>query len=210
MNKQKNTILIADDHPLILEGIIKQIEANNSFEIVGIANNGKKAWELFMQFKPLITILDIEMAEMDGIELTQKIKEQQPETRVILLTMHTSPWIIAKAKKANPDCILLKSMPSIEIVSSIYRVLKNGSYFPPEIDNIIKRNTHELSSIQSLSCRELEVLKLIAEGNTTQQIADKLCLSVNTIETYRKNLLLKFETPNVAGLVKKAAELGII
>lgn len=210
MNKQKNTILIADDHPLILEGIIKQIEESNSFEIVGIANNGKKAWELFMQFKPRITILDIEMAEMDGIELTQKIKEQQPETHVILLTMHTSPWIIAKAKKANPNCILLKSMPSIEIVSSIYRVLKNGSYFPPEIENIIKHNTDELSSIQSLSCRELEVLKLIAEGLTTQQIADILCLSVNTIETYRKNLLLKFEIPNVAGLVKKAAKLGII
>ncbi|MGE0090822.1 MAG: response regulator [Bacteroidales bacterium] len=210
MENKKTSVLIADDHPLILEGLVKQFEACKSFHIIGIANNGEKAWQLFNEHTPQIAILDIEMAGMDGIELTAKIKAANTSTKVVLLTMHTSPWIIAQAKKANPDSILLKSMPLKDIVNSINLVLEYGCFFPLEIEKLIKRNSHEFSSIQSISNREMEVLKLISEGYTTHQIAEKLFLSENTIETYRKNLLIKFETPNVACLIKKAVELGVI
>jgi len=209
MNK-KLTLLIADDHPLILEGLVKQIEADNIFKIIAVANNGDTAWQLFKKNNPDIAILDIEMNGTNGIELTEKIKKEYPETKVILLTMHTSPWIISQAQNANPNCILFKNMSSQDILNAIHIVNEKETFIPTEIERIINQNSIDLTNIQSLTKREVEVLKLISEGNTTQQIADTLFLSVNTIETYRKNLLLKFETPNVAGLVKKAAELGII
>lgn len=210
MDTKIKTILIADDHPLILDGLIKQIETEPLFKIIAKANSGKEAWKLYLEKNPDICIFDIEMGEMDGIKLTEEIKKLNPNTKIILITMHTSPWIISKAMEAKPNSILLKHMSANKIMTAIHEVLESGNYLPNEVDHILHNQSREIKSILSVSGRESEVLQLIACGNTTQQIAEKLCLSVNTIETYRKNLLLKFETPNVAGLVKKATELGII
>ena len=202
--------MLADDHSLILEGMIKQFELSSLYEIVGVADNGKKAWDIFESEYPDICILDIEMAHFDGIELAEMIKAKKPDTKVVLLTMHTSPWIIARARKANPNSILLKTMSCQEILNALTKIIEYENYFPTEIERLIKKNSQELITLSSVSSREHEVLKLIAEGLTTQQISEKLFLSVNTIETYRKNLLLKFEISNVAGLIRKATEMGII
>jgi DNA-binding NarL/FixJ family response regulator len=210
MNPTVMRVLLADDHSLILEGLIKQLETTSLYRIIGIAENGKDAWDIYNKENPEICVLDIEMANIDGIELTERIKGNNPNTIVILLTMHKSPWIIAKAHKANPNSILLKSMNCTELLAAIDHTVANGRYFHPEVLRMIKQNSLEIDNIQALTTRELEILSLIAEGLTTQKIAEKLFLSVNTIETYRKNLLLKFDTPNMAGLIKKAFELGVI
>ncbi len=210
MNTYLKKVLLADDHPIILEALLKRLESSSVYQIIGLAKNGKEAWDIFHKQDPEICILDIEMSYMDGIELTEKIKCKNPKTIVILLTMHRSPWIIAKAHKANPNGILLKNMNTTELLSSINCTISTGSYFHPDVLSIIRSNSQEIDSMQSLTDRELEILKLIAEGLTTQKIAEKLFLSVNTIETYRKNLLLKFTTPNMAGLIKKAFEFGIL
>lgn len=210
MDCKVTTILIADDHPLLLEGLVKQIETCYSFKVIGKASNGIQAWEQFINLKPDITILDIDMDGIDGIQLTEKIKSYDGKAKVILLTMHTEPWTLIKAKNVKPNGILLKNISPNEIVNSIKKVLKGEKIFSPEIYQIVNDCTIDYDSILSLTTREIEVLKLITHGNTTIQIAEKLFLSVNTIETYRKNLLLKFDTPNVAALVKRATEMGML
>lgn len=155
-------------------------------------------------------LLDIEMPGDNGIDLTMRIKQHNPNTKVILLTMHTQPWIIAYAYKAQPDGILIKNSPPTEIVQAIKSVLHGNTYYSPEVELLIRKNNKTFANLLTLTQREREVLKLLSNGDTTKMIAEQLCLSENTIETYRRNLLLKLETPNVACLIKKASEMGLI
>jgi DNA-binding NarL/FixJ family response regulator len=210
MDKKVTTILMADDHPLLLEGLVKQIESCNSYKLVGQATNGNQAWELHKKLAPDITILDIDMDGMDGIELTQKIKNKNLCSKVILLTMHNEPWVIYRAKNANPDGILLKNIHREQFIAAIESVINGKKYFSPEIEALVKEGVMLDSSLLSLTTRELEVLRLIACGVSTKEIADQLNISINTVETYRKNLFLKFNVANMAVLVKKAVELGIV
>lgn len=202
--------LIADDHPLITDGLVKLLQNEPDIEVVFVASNGKQAWENYQLQTPELSILDIDMGELDGIQLTERIKAFNTNSKVVLLTMHTVPWILARAKKAKPNGILLKSMSPNEIVCSIKRIINGERVFSHEINQILNSCNVDYDSIQSLTSRELEVLKLISKGLTTSQISENLFLSVNTIETYRKNLLLKFDTPNVASMIKRASEMGIL
>ncbi|HOG18931.1 MAG TPA: response regulator transcription factor [Salinivirgaceae bacterium] len=210
MRPTTKKVLLADDHSLIVEGLIKLLETDSMYEVIGIAKNGKEAWDIYEKHNPEICILDIEMAHIDGIELTEKIKAKNPKTIVILITMHKSPWIIAHALNAKPNSILLKNMNCEDLHAAINSTVSTGSYFHSDVLGMIEHNSQRIDNILSVTSREREVLALIAEGLTTQTIADRLCLSVNTVETYRKNLLLKFGAPNMVGLIKKATDLGVI
>ncbi len=210
MVKTPISVLIADDHSLILEGLVKQLESKPGLKVIGQANNGTKAWELFQMIFPEVVIFDIEMPGMDGIELTKKIKSNYPHTKVLLLTMHSEPWIIAKAKKALADGILLKNLETGEILRAVETIASGGSYFSPEINHLIKEGNKLNPDVLNLTNRELEVLKLISKGYNTSEIAENIGVSVNTLESYRKRLLSKFDACNVACLVQKAMEMKII
>lgn len=204
------TILIADDHPLILEGLVNQLRLHDEFKLIGQTSNGNHAWELYSMIIPDIAVLDIEMPGIDGIELTKKIKQFNPAGKVLMLTVHTEPWIIAKAKNANPDGIVFKDIDTNHLIHVIETIASGGTYYSKEILDIIKEGNKMEQGVLKLTTRELEVLKLISDGLKTSEIADALFVSVNTIETYRKNLFIKFEVANMASLVKKATQLGIV
>jgi DNA-binding NarL/FixJ family response regulator len=210
MSKQPITVLIADDHPLIIDGLARHIESQANLRLLGTATNGHSAWEEYLRLNPEIVLLDIEMPGDNGIDLTVRIKQHNPTTKVILLTMHTQPWIIAHACKAKPDGILIKNSHPSEIVQAIKSVMHGNIFYSPEVELLIRRNNKTIDNLLTLTQREREVLKLLSNGDTTKMIAEKLFLSENTVETYRRNLLFKLETPNVACLIKKASELGLI
>lgn len=206
----RHTVLLADDHALILDGLIQQLEQTPNLSVVAQTNRGEDVWELFLRHAPTLCILDIELGSVDGIELAKKIKEHNPSTLVVLLTMHTSPWVLARAQSIEPNAILLKDSPCCEIIEALNQVIETGSYTHPMVGRILRSNSMELEYLSSLSEREVEVLHLISQGFTTRDIATQLNLSENTIETYRKNLLLKFDASNMASLVKLASDWGIL
>ena len=172
--------------------------------------NGIEAWDSFVQLNPDVCILDIAMDSMDGIELTKKIKQKNWQVKVLLLTMHTQPWLIYRAKEANPDAILLKNMESSEILNAINQVNSGLKVFSLEIQEAISQGALLNRALLSLTLRETEILKLISTGLSTRAIAEKTLISVNTVETYRKNLFKKFEVGNMAELVSKAYKLNMV
>ncbi len=206
----EKTVLIADDHPLIIEGLVKQIECEASFKIVSQTSNGIAAYDAFKTLKPDIAVLDIDMEGMSGIDLTLKIKKENPATKVLLVTMHTEPWITFKAKAANPDGILLKNAPTGELIKALSAILQGEKVFSTEVQNSIMEGSIMNQALLNLTTRETEILKLIARGLSSKDMSKQLFISVNTVETYRKNLFQKFEVNNMAALVKKAIELGIV
>jgi two-component system response regulator NreC len=208
--KETYLILIADDHPLISDGLAKLIQGEKQFVLAGIAADGIQAWELYLNTNPDIAILDINMKGLDGIQVTEKIKKYNEQTKVVLFTMHKEPWILARARKSKPNGILLKSQTPQEILTSLKRIVSGEKIIDFEILQILDDCSTDLEPILTLTARETEILKLISQGYTTAKIAEKIFLSVNTIETYRKNLLFKFDTTNVASLIQQAAKFGIL
>jgi DNA-binding NarL/FixJ family response regulator len=196
--KETYLILIADDHPLISDGLAKLIQGEKQFVLAGIAADGIQAWELYLNTNPDIAILDINM------------KKYNEQTKVVLFTMHKEPWILARARKSKPNGILLKSQTPQEILTSLKRIVSGEKIIDFEILQILDDCSTDLEPILTLTARETEILKLISQGYTTAKIAEKIFLSVNTIETYRKNLLFKFDTTNVASLIQQAAKFGIL
>jgi len=206
----RHRVLLADDHALVLEGLTKQLNESDALYVVASTTKEEEIWELFVKNHPDLCVIDIEMGHTDGIEIAKKIKDYRPDTMTALLTMHTSPWILARAQSISPNAILLKSSPCCDIIEALTQVIETGSYTHPMVGRILRSNSMELEHFSSLSEREIEVLQLISQGLTTRDIATQLNLSENTIETYRKNLFIKFEAPNMAFLVKRASDLGII
>ncbi len=209
-SKMAATVLIADDHPLILEGLVKQIESEKDFKIIARAQNGREAWDIYKKEHPDVLVLDIDMDEINGIDLTTKIKKENPLAKILLLTMHTEPWIIYRAKTANPDGILLKNSSIIEIISALKEILRGNQVYSQDVQNHIMEGSLMNQALLKLTTRETEVLKLIARGLSSKDIAEELCISINTVETYRKNLFLKFKVGNMAALIKKAIETGVV
>lgn len=209
MEKSFYTILICDDHPLVLDGLVNLIEHSPRFKVIGQTTNGIKAWELYQLILPDIVLTDIEMPGLDGIELTKKIKELNCRAKILMLTMHQEPWILAKAFAAKPDGIVSKNLNAIEIKHTIEQIIGDKTVFSPEFLEIIKSSNNQIHCY-GLTIKEKEVLLKICEGKTSREIARDMKLTENTIEQYRKNLFAKLKVCNVASMVKLALEQKLI
>ena len=210
-------VLIADDHKIMLAGLRSLLEKQTDFEVVGEADNGRKAVQMAQEKKPDVVVMDVSMPDLNGIEATKQIIESLPETRVIALSMHSDKRFVMGMLRAGASGYLLKDCASQELANAIVQVAGGKKYLSPEItgvvidDFLLGRGSSEEVAIAAsqLSPREREVLQLIAEGWSTKQIASHLYVSIKTIETHRRQIMKKLDLHSIADLTKYAIREGL-
>lgn len=215
INNESNSIhvMLIDDHPIVLNGIKSLFNGVQSIEKVTEASNGKDALLLLENIKVDLIITDISMPEMDGIELTQIVKNKYPNIKVLILTVHNERGILKEALLSGAEGCLLKNTSKKELLQAISKIMDNGYYYCDEILTIARDiNKGEESDVEnplSLSNRELEVLELILQGFSNKEIADKLCISYHTVCSHRKNTMKKTGSNNISGLFSYAKKYNL-
>lgn len=204
-------VIIADDHVMFRQGI-KVLLENGGFRVVGEAANGHDAIRLTRQLAPQVAVLDFSMPLLNGIDAAQEIQRQSPCTQVVLLTMYDDEIYALEALKSGIRGYVLKSQTSSDLVSAIQEVLRGSIYLSPRIsETVVKALINKQSQPNELlTCRERQVLQLIAEGKTTKEIAALLNLSVKTAESHRSRIMQRLDMHNVASLVRYAIRRGMI
>ena len=210
-------VLIADDHKIMLAGLRSILEKQTDFEVVGEADNGRKAVQMAQGKKPDVVVMDVSMPDLNGIEATKQIIESLPETRVIALSMHSDKRFVMGMLRAGASGYLLKDCASQELANAIDQVARGKKYLSPEITGVViddfllgRGSSEEVATAASqLSPREREVLQLIAEGWSTKQIASHLYVSIKTIETHRRQIMKKLDLHSIADLTKYAIREGL-
>jgi RNA polymerase sigma factor (sigma-70 family) len=210
-------VLIADDHKIMLAGLRSLLEKQTDIEVVGEADNGRKAVQMAQEKKPDVIVMDVSMPDLNGIEATKQIIESLPETRVIALSMHSDKRFVMGMLRAGASGYLLKDCASQELANAIDQVAGGKKYLSPEITGVViddfllgGSSSEEVATAASqLSPREREVLQLIAEGWSTKQIASHLYVSIKTIETHRRQIMKKLDLHSIADLTKYAIREGL-
>lgn len=207
-------VLIADDHALVRAGIRALVEKIKGLVVVGEAGKGSEALELAKQLKPNLMLLDLTMPDGGGFEVLAQVKKQFPEIRVIVLTVHEAGEYAIRALREGAAGFLPKSAASTELEQAIQTVIGGEVYISPEMSRKsmieVGKGTTKRELLDTLSPRQREVLRLIALGRTTKQIAQELGISVKTVETHRAQLMERLSIRDVAGLVRYAILVGLI
>jgi DNA-binding NarL/FixJ family response regulator len=209
-------LFITDDHQIIIDGIKSLLSTEKDIQIVGEALSGKNTIEQLINRKVDVLLLDISMPEIDGIETCNQIRTLYPAVKVLILTMHNEKGLISSALKNGAKGYILKTSGRDVLVKAITTIANGETYFSEDVKNTFiesnvsgnKQNTRILPL--KLTRREKEVLELIAEEFTTNEIGQKLFISKDTVETHRKNLLSKFGARNMAGLIRIAIEKDLL
>ncbi len=214
---RKIRILIADDHPVLRRGLRALIEEEPDMEVVGEAGNGLEAVQLAERLRPDVVIMDISMPELDGLEATRRIRERSPSTYILILTVHAHERYLFPVLKAGASGYVRKTAADEELVEAIRVVARGDVFLYPSATRMLLddylaqvRAGREQDSYESLSEREREILRLLAEGYTNAEIAQKLSLSVKTVETYRTRIMEKLHLRTRAELVRYALRKGLI
>lgn len=211
---EKIKIIIADDHTMFLQGIVSLLENEENITILGKAENGKAVFKIIENAIPDIILLDISMPEMDGIEVTKIIKQKYPSIKILIISTHSNIQMIAKLIRMGADGYLLKNAEKQELLHAINTIQKGKTYYCKEVEEKNEDNNSKIKSetlqITELSNREKEILVLIAQEFTGNEIAEKTFISLNTVNTHRRNLISKLNVKNTAGLVKYAIEYGLL
>jgi two-component system nitrate/nitrite response regulator NarL len=205
-------VVIADDHKIVLEGLVSLIEANKNITIVGKATQGDEVLDILENKEVDVVVLDIEMPELDGIEATKIICEQYPKVKILILTMYNTIGFIRKIAETGAHGYILKNKGKEELIAAIHKVHAGGQYFGEDVTKILIasfKNAKMAGEIK-LTKREVEVLKLIADEYTTPMISSKLHIASTTVETHRRNLIEKIGVSSTNGLVRYAVENGYI
>jgi DNA-binding NarL/FixJ family response regulator len=213
---KKVRVLLVDDHAILREGIKALLEKQENIEVVAEAANGREAISKVAQFRPDVVVLDISMPLMDGLEATRQMKKESPDVKILVLTMHDDEEYFLQLLRAGASGYVTKRTVSRELVSAIEAVYRGESFFCPSmarslLSNYLRlaKNTEHIEQ-EELTPREREIVKLIAEGHTNQQIAGLLHRSVKTIESHRANILRKLGIHDSTGLVKYAVRKKLI
>ncbi len=204
-------LLIADDHQLIIDGLSNILSSENIIGEIHTANNGKEALEKIMENDIDCVIMDINMPVLNGLETTKLIKKEKSFIKVIVVSMNCDASIVNKLLKAGADAFINKDTGKSELLKAIEKVMKDEKYISPEIANnlfthLSERKSMDIEAEKHLTPREIEIIRYIANGLTNQDIANKLFISVLTVDTHRKNILSKLNLKNAASLVKYAAD----
>jgi len=207
-------VLIADDHALVRAGIRALTERIRDVEVVAEAGNGREALRLIKELKPDLVLLDISMPEASGFDVLAQQAKEFPEVRVIVLTVHEAEAYAIRALRHGAAGFLLKSAASVELEQAIETVTRGETYVSPELSKKSLLEYGKASSdrarLDSLSPRQREILKLVADGLSTKEIAGHLNISGKTVETHRAQLMERLNIHDVAGLVRFAIKMGLV
>ena len=211
-------VFLVDDHQLILDGIISLIQNDEQIEIIGVAHNGKEAIDNIKQLQPNIILMDVDMPIMNGIMASKLLLEQNPNIKIIILSMHAEKALIENLMQLGIKGYLLKSSSKTELIDTIKKVHEGGNAYSNEIILELSKEQNDNSElIQNvltheflLTKREIEILRQIAEGYSNTEIGDKLFISPRTVDTHRTNMMKKLDVKNIAGLIKYAYKTGLI
>ncbi len=214
---QKQPILLVEDHTLLRQGLCSLLSSDDSIEVVGEAENGKEAIRLAGVLSPKLILMDLSMPGTNGTEAIAEIKKRFPDIKVLVLTVHKAEEYIREALHAGADGYVLKHATHDELMLAIKSILNGKTYLSPDIaEKVVSgyldggKGLNPLSAWDSLTLREREVLKLIAEGHGNKHIANYLCLSVKTVEKHRSNLMRKLDMHNAVALTTFAIEKGMV
>ncbi len=208
-------VLIADDHAIVRAGLRALLLEDGAFELVGEAAGGFEAIELIEKTIPDVLILDLSMPDLDGISVTRKIKPQFPNLKILILTLHEDEALLREAIKAGAAGYILKRAAESELISAIRVILRGDLYVDPSmVRSLLEVSTRNLekqtTSMETLTPRETEILKLIIEGYTNRQIGEELNISFRTVEGHRANISDKLGLHSRVELVRYAREHGLI
>ncbi len=205
-------IIIADDHRMFIDGLVSMLVNETDIAILGEAANGNEVMKLLATHKPDIVLLDINMPEMNGIDATTLIRKKHPAVKILILTMYKTKGFINGLMKTGASGYVLKNTGQHELLEAIRTLAAGGTFFSCEVAETItqKNSKYTVEDEVTLSKREIEIIKEIANGLTSRQISEKFSVSYFTIETHRKNILNKLGLNNVAELIRYAAESGIL
>ncbi len=209
------SVLIADDHTIVRSGVRMLLEAESDIKVVGEALNGREALELAESLQPDIVLMDITMPEMDGLEATKQLKTRFPEINVLVLTMHRSDEYFFEMLKAGASGYILKGAKTSELINAVRIVQRGEVFLYPSMTQKLVQGYLQLADWESegepsLSPREKEILRLLAEGYSNKEIAEKLVISPSTVHSHRGNLMDKLGLNNRRELIQYARRHGLI
>ena len=209
-------VLLADDHAILREGIRMVLDAQPGITVIGEAKDGRQALEMVEQLQPDVVVMDIAMPNLNGAEATRQIKRRFPRIQVVILTMHENQQYLAQIVSAGATGAVLKRSAGTELVTAVKAAARGESYFSPTLSTMMldvyrmrlaEQGEDELAQLTE---REREVLQLVAEGKTNQEIADQLFVSIKTVQTHRMHIMEKLGAHDRTDLVKHAIRLGVI
>ncbi len=207
-------VVLVEDHQIVREGLNALLEGRDDVQVVAEADNGKDGVALVEQHQPDVVVMDLNMPGLDGVEATKAIRQSVPATKVLILSMYSTGEHVRPAIRAGAGGYLLKGSGLSDLVAAIKAVASGNAFFSPQVAKIVlddsRRSGGGERAGSDLTPRERQVLKLVAEGKSSPEIAKGLGLSVKTIEGHRGRLMSKLETKNVAGLVRHAIRLGLV
>jgi len=211
------TVLLAEDHTIVRKGLLSLLQSESDIEVVGEAANGHEAVRLACQLRPDVVVMDITMPLLNGLEATRHIKRDLPDTRIVVLTVHTTEEYIYQILKAGASGYLVKQAAPDELVLAIRSTCAGQTFLSPSVSGMViqeyierAQQTEVADDYATLTDREREVLQLLTEGLSTREIAEHLVLSVKTIETHRANLMNKLDIHNLPDLTRYAIRKGVV
>ena len=215
--EDKQRIFIAEDQTIVRDGLRALLSSNPNFEVVGEAEDGREVIRNIEEYKPDLILMDLSMPRMNGMEAIKEVKKLLPDTKILVLTIHKTEEYILTVLKAGADGYLLKNDTQEELMTAIKSVLEGKSYLSPGVSQKViegyvegSKTVKTKSSWDTLTQREREILKLIAEGYKNREIADDLCISIKTVVKHRANLMEKLDLHNISALTTFAIEKGLV
>ena len=208
----RTSVFVADDHAILRDGLATLLGAHPDMEVVGTAANGREAVAEVLRLAPRVAIIDISMPELDGIEAARQILAANPEVYVMILSMHAGSQHVFHALEAGVRGYLLKESASREVIEAVRIVQSGRRYLSPRVAEIVAQGVSDrngVSPLSSLSQREREILKLVADGYSSARIGTLLHLSPKTVDTYRSRMMQKLHVSDLAGVIKLAIQHGL-
>jgi DNA-binding NarL/FixJ family response regulator len=207
------TLLLADDHPIVRQGLSTLLKAEPGFEVVGEAADGLSALRLAERLQPDVLVLDLMMPNLGGLEVTRRVARQLPQTRVVVLSMHSHEAYVAEALAAGATAYVVKDAGAQELLTAIRSAAEGNRYLSPSISESALASYAARGAadpFETLTAREREVLRLTAEGLSGAECSQRLHISPRTVETHRANLMRKLGLRNQRELVRYALERGLL
>ena len=210
IQQKRIRVILADDHPLVLEGIRACLEMAESIHIVAVASDGREALELAREHQPDIVVLDINMPGLNGLDALELFQEQLPDVSLLVLSMHDNKEYISTALSCGARGYVLKDVPTKEVVAAIEAIHSGGTYFSSGVSEVLISQSADSAPVGPLTTREQTVLLNLAEGMSNKEVARDLDISVRTVETHRKNIKRKLGISSTAGLTRYAIKHNLV